>query len=221
MLHKIFKFDDNVVLCDFGGKHLHIQQYVPVQEITEVTCKHGEKTHNSSLFLLNTPAFLQYYVWFDKDQLGKDLELPGKTGIRVQISKTTPATEVATIMAAAIDEVDGLSAISDGIKVVVTCDDAGLVYPAEDISSGYKIEVTTKGDLTQTLFSGQLWPDVHDLKDVVLYEDGSADFYFTMTKTYFCKINRSPRYDVNKQFFQDDFRSIPTGWLTYLNPVTP
>ena len=221
MTNKTFDFSGKKVFCEFGGKSILIKQMAPLHEKTEIICKSFEKTLDSTAFFINLPSFLQYYVWFDKENEGKDPAIPGKTGIHIKITKTDTDLDIATKIAAGLDTVEGFTCSVVGNIVTVECDEPGQVYPPEAYTSGYKLNVLTKGTYIQVLYNGQLWNDCQEIKDVVLYEDGSVDVYFTMTKTYSCKINRAARYDINKQFFIDNFRQIPAGWITFLPDPIP
>lgn len=222
MASKIFKLQvgspavEKIVLCDFSGEYLGINQVNPKQEIIKVECRPASYLSGSGMFFINCTEFLQYYVWYNKENNNKDPMPGGKTGIEVKLLVDDTDLIVATKTAQAIDAVEGFSAVANSNIVTITVDAFGDVYPAADYNTKFKLVIDQKGQYTTSLFTGKLWPDCKEIKDVILHEDGSAEIFFTLVKTHINKMNLNKRFDINKEFFIPNYRKIPAGWLSYI-----
>lgn len=216
MSAKIFKFDSKVVLCEFSGEYVGINQVDPKQEIFTVICKPASLIPGSAMFFFNDTEFMQFYVWYNRNNSHKDPKPGGKTGVEVKTDAADTADVVATKTADAINGIVGFSATSTGEQVTVTVDEVGDVYSCEDYNTGFVVEITQVGRYTTNLYHGRLWPDCKEIKDMQLYDDGSADVFFNMTKTYVNQLNLNERFDISKEFYIDNYREIPAGWITYI-----
>lgn len=213
---KIFKFDTKTILCEFSGQYVAVNQVMPTSEVTKVVCTGADLIPGAAMFFFNDVEFRQYYVWYNRDDMHKDPCPGGKQGYEVKINSSDTATQIAQKTSIVIDAIIGFTSSYSGDTVTITCDEAGDVYPAEDYNTGFYIYVNTKGCYTVSLYNGRLWKDCQEIKDVILKEDGSAEIFYTMAKTYTSKMNKNKRFDVHQEFFMDDFRVIPADWITYL-----
>lgn len=218
MASKIFKFGtpEKVILCDFSGQYLGINQVDPKQEITKVVCRAANLMPGSAMFFFNSNEFLQYYVWYNKEDANKDPKPGGKTGIEIKINNDDTAIEIAEKTALKISEVEGFTSTSSNNVITITSDEFGDIYPPADFNTGFDIVVEQKGQYTASLFAGKLWSDCREIKDVNLFEDGSAEVFFTLAKQYVNRMNLNKRFDISKEFFMDNYRVIPAGWLNYI-----
>lgn len=214
---KTFKFGESVVLCEFSGEYIGINQVDPRQEVIKVICKPADAIPGSAMFFFNDTEFSQYYVWYNRGESHKDPKPGGKTGVEVKTQMSDDAVTIATKTAAAIDNIIGFSASAENNIVTITLDEVGDVYPPEDYNTGFQLVIEEKGRYTTNLYHGRLWPDCKEIKDVTLHADGSAEIFFNMSKTYVNKMNLNKRFDINKEYYIDNYRTIDADWITYIS----
>jgi len=123
-------------------------------EVTTVVCTAKSAIDASDYFLLNGMGsdFEQneYHVWIDK--AGGDSEPSGlsSTGIECDISSVSSATDVAGVIASAINSQTDFSASnSSSTTVTITNAVRGSVTDASDVNTGFTIATTTAGTGTK------------------------------------------------------------------------
>ena len=122
-------------------------------EVTTVTCTAKSAIDASEYFLLYGMGsdFEEnaYHVWFDK--AGGDSEPSGlsSTGIEVDISADTSATQVASRATTAITAQTDFSATSSGADITITNAVRGSVSNASDVNTGFTIATGTEGTGTK------------------------------------------------------------------------
>lgn len=214
---KIVKFEDKVILCDMSDGFLAINQVTPKKEVTEIHCNPADSLPSASMFFINDNEYIQYYVWYNKDNIQKDPNPGGKIGLEVVINTGDTAETIAQKTASVISNSPSFDAVQNGSKVLVECKTPGTVYPPKDFNTGYYIEVKTKGRYTTSLYSGRPFRDCGHIKDFNLFQDGSAELFYTRVKTYTDRTNYVQRFDVHKEFYDDVYVTLPEGWLKFLS----
>jgi hypothetical protein len=139
-----------------GAAHVHGEpvftstQYIDgSNEITDVTCPPKASIVDGSYFLLNSALdSTEYYVYFDTT--GADLNDPavvGKTGIRVDVSAASTASEVAEALATAVTGVADFSAAPPPASVVRIANlNPGSATDAANVSvTGLSVSVFQQG----------------------------------------------------------------------------
>lgn len=121
--------------------------------------------------IIPTPT-TTYYVWMDisGSPTTDDPEVADCTGIRVNISSQTTAAEVATVLAAAVTAVSGLTAVvNSGGDVEIDVDTAGECDAISDFSCGFTLTDVWSGYAANTLVKSgtpNSDPRVVEVKDV-------------------------------------------------------
>lgn len=117
-------------------------------EVWSAVCPAKASLGTSQYFYLNTANdAIQYYCWFDKS--GGDADpapASTKTGIRVDVSGDTTATQVGARLATAIDALAGFIAVNSSGTVTITNASNGWTSDAINVNvSSFTITTTTQG----------------------------------------------------------------------------
>lgn len=82
---------------------------VDIYEVFEVTLQEDKSgSLNSKYWLMSSPS-TDYYVWYNVNSLGMDPEIPGRTGVEVQISTNASNIQVTNATSQAIDDLSDFS----------------------------------------------------------------------------------------------------------------
>ena len=99
-------------------------------------------------------AGTNYYGWFTSNGAGVD-PAPSGTGVPIAlVGSETTAAQVATLAAAALEALAGISAVADGDRVVLKVDAIGPVTDVGAGDSGFTVAVQSQGVNSSFLPSG-------------------------------------------------------------------
>ena len=123
-------------------------------EVTTVVCTAKSAIDASDYFLLNGMGsdFEQnaYHVWIDKASGDSEPSGLSSTGIECDISSVSSATDVAGVIASAINSQTDFSASnSSSTTVTITNAVRGSVTDASDVNTGFTIATATEGTGTK------------------------------------------------------------------------
>lgn len=116
-------------------------------EVRTVTCPAKATLGTAQYFLLDsTDNTVKYYVWFDKSGTDTDPAVPGRTGVRVNVSTDTTADNVATRLNTAVDALAEFSSTVSTSVVTITNASNGPCAAATNVNvTGITISTTTQG----------------------------------------------------------------------------
>lgn len=118
------------------------------RELTEFTAASASDITSGQYFNLNSANnSTEYYVWYNKDSLGGDPLVVGKTGIQIAIVTGDSQSDVASKTAAIINGLGDFSASSSGNNFSVENANIGICTDASNVSVGgaFSINVLVQG----------------------------------------------------------------------------
>ena len=211
---KIVNLGTKILLCTMENANLTVEELSDggtlsaTAEESTVTCNHSDTLSGGEYFFISSPT-KDYYVYFKKDNKGKDPSFRFLTPIVVNIYTDDTAAEVAVALAASLNAVDAYNATAADTVVTVTNTVGGDVPDAYDEDTNFIIEVTTQG-MKKILFDGTLGKDISRVLDVILKADGSAEL-LVLEKRY----RTTPR-GMNQETKTNEiptYLSTDAGWL--------
>lgn len=114
-----------------------------VAEITNITT-YDDLSGAEYLYISTTTV--DYYVWFDLDNGSTDPSISGRTGVEIDVTTGQAAATIASALQVSLNALSGFSATVSGSTVTVTNGTSGAVKNiAEDVSTGFILNVTTEG----------------------------------------------------------------------------
>lgn len=141
--------DDGAFYVECDGPGVALYTVNKIASSATVECIAKADLDEGDYLIIPTPT-TTYYAWMDitGDGTTDDPAPDGydtDAGIQVDISGVTTAAQVATILAAAIDGVTGLSAASDDIYVDIDVDTTGACDSISDYSCGFTLTAVLGG----------------------------------------------------------------------------
>lgn len=144
----VYDGDTAIAYGDEYGNLVDTDSYLAdgTQEITEITCNSADTLDGGEYFMIHS-VNESFYVWYSKDGVGVDPQVPDATGIEVALSSGDAAGDVGTATQTELDarEEFDVAADSTGAVLTITHVDAGYVPDAEDENTGFSITVTQQG----------------------------------------------------------------------------
>jgi hypothetical protein len=118
-----------------------------VSEVTDITVPAASAITSGQHMLIYSALDLnEYYIWFNRDNLGGNPNVVGKIPIEVAITTGDTANQVASALQTAINGVIDFNATVSGATVTVTNVDAGTTTNASNVNvNGATVTVTTQG----------------------------------------------------------------------------
>lgn len=155
----------SIVISD--GTTTNTYTFVGAKESSKVTCIAKASVPNQSYFLLNNASDTRrYYIWYDKtgtSSAPSNAETTGKIGLKVNITASTTATDVALATSLAINAAAGFDflCVPSGADVTITNTTNGNTTDmavATLAPTGFTFTILTQGDgedaaLKHVLFS--------------------------------------------------------------------
>lgn len=132
-----------------GGTYFDIHD-AAIAEITSITCIAAAGLAGDYFYINSANDATQYYVWYEVSGSGTDPNIVGKTGIKVEVSTSDTATQVATATKETLDVLQDFSATSAGPIVLVTNSQVGHTTDATAQTSGFTITTPTQGRNSNT-----------------------------------------------------------------------
>lgn len=116
-------------------------------EITDLTFGPASGIASGQHFLINSSLdAIGYYVWFNKDDLGGDPLIGGRTGIQITITNTDTAAVIAEKVRDALDPLPAFAATFLSNVVTVQNTSIGVTTDASNVTvGGLTINVTQQG----------------------------------------------------------------------------
>jgi len=144
------------VVCDGPGISLHTVNKLASRATVKTIAR--ASLHAADYIIIPTPT-ITYYAWMDTTGSVADPEPDGfetDSAIRVNLASASTAAQVATALAAAIDNVTGLSAtVADSIYVEIDVDTTGACDPISDFSCCFTLSAVLAGfDANELVKSG-------------------------------------------------------------------
>lgn len=136
----------------------------PLPEITQFTCCRGSRIKSGQYFIIFSAAnATQYYFWFDVDGAGGDPAATG-TGVRVSVNNYDTASDVATALGVAFNNVsmDFMKVVAGQLVTVTTTGtgvttDASIPAAPAGVSTG-SVATSSSGYQYKAVYE---WPDFY------------------------------------------------------------
>lgn len=152
-------------------------------EVTEITCPPASDISSGQHFLINSANdVVEYYVWFNKDLLGGDPLLSGKTSLQVVIESSDDADTVAAKVADILNALTAFSASEVGNVVTATTSVIGATTDSVNVNvNNLVINVTQQGKPSDT--AEDLAEKVADALDALPEFDATSAGTLTTVET--------------------------------------
>lgn len=124
-----------------------------VAEQTDFTSASGADITSGQYFNINSANnAIEYYVWYNKDSLGGDPLVVGRTGVQVNILSSDSAADVASKTAAILNGLPAFNSSSVGNVFTVTNTVIGSTIDASNVSVGgtFSVNVVAQGVAADT-----------------------------------------------------------------------